>query len=118
MNIFEQLSNLVEYEPIITTAGGIIIALVTASSGVTIALIARNSSRTKRILKQTENEHGDTATPNLRDNIDTNQKQIVSLLLGVIQTQNEHDNKLDSLFLITTGQQGQIDDLTHPKIPT
>lgn len=105
------------------------LALISLLGAVQVALINNNRKHTKAVREQAENSHGDTETPNLRDNIDANQNTVVEKLNkllvtvekqdekldGVIDTQRRQTNKLDRLFGITTKHTNQINEMTQPK---
>lgn len=83
------------------------VALITVIGTVLVALMDRTRRHAKATREQTENQHSNTPTPNLRDNIDANQletnkklNRMAEILDGVVDTQRRQGNKLDRLFSI------------------
>lgn len=108
----------VNYEPIITTGGGIIIATITLIGTVLAALIARGNRNSKIIRRQIENDHvssDETKIPNIRENIDHNHSLIMSKLDAISDTQRRQTNKIDKLFSITRTHDDRFDTIERER---
>jgi len=116
--IFAPIIDPISYESFITPGSIVITTLITATSGIIIALITRNNAKTREILAQTKNEHHDSDTPNLRDNIDVNHDTTIKSLetisesiVTMLAMQHATNTKVDRLFTITSGQRNRIEEL-------
>lgn len=90
----------------------IFVALIGTLGLVQVALINRTRQHSKATREQTENNHDAIGkVPNLRDNIDLNQSEIVGLVREVLVTQNLQGRQIGRLFDLQRRNQQEIDDL-------
>jgi hypothetical protein len=115
-------------------AGVIAVAVISALTAIQLALANSTRKLAKEVKEQTVNDHqrDPKKISNLRDNIDSNQFDLVNRLelisrsqtgiietqTGIIDTQRRQGNKIDRLFDITHKHNDVISEMTQDTIHT